>query len=102
MADEYTLRGEPFEPPAATTTGRGETWRRRASSRLATMHQRYGRGLEGRPCRGCAFLIHGGGSDRKSFLKCQKAGVSHSEATDWRAKWASCGAYEARSGGERR
>ena len=88
---DFLLTAPPIDL-GQTAESRGETWRRRASARLAKMHQRYGR-RDGQVCRDCVFLLRMR-PNRKTFLKCEKAGVSASDATDWRAKWTACGAFE--------
>lgn len=68
--------------------------KRRAAARLATMHARYGDGPAGTTCGACASLI-GHHVNRRSFFKCARYGDSSSTATDWRKKWAACGAFVA-------
>lgn len=87
---DWQLTGEPAAPRPCSK--RQAAWHRRASERLGAMHRAYGRGVEGVPCRHCHFLIRVRFS--KDYLKCKKAGVTSSEATDWRATWQSCGAYQ--------
>jgi hypothetical protein len=60
--------------------------------RLATMHARHGHGPEGVSCRNCIFLERH--RYTKTYLKCRRYNVTSSEATDWRASWPSCGAFE--------
>lgn len=78
--------------PAPKKETRSEAWKRRAGVRRQKMRLRYGPGPEGRTCKPCQFLIRVGHHDG-AYLKCEKAGISSSEATDWRAGWPACGAY---------
>ena len=64
-------------------------------ARLVKMHTKYGQDAGGRTCKGCVHLVRYTPGAR-SFLKCELAGVSSSEASDWRAKWLACGLYAAR------
>lgn len=90
--EEFRLQVQEAAKPVGPSK-RAQDWNRLAAGRLAKMHQRYGRGPEGVTCKDCVFLErHRPG--RTSFLKCRRAGVSASNATDWRAKWSACGAYE--------
>ena len=41
-------------------------------------------------CKRCKHLYRRQGV----YLKCTKASMSHSEASDWRAKWQACGQFE--------
>ena len=82
------LADDRVPPPRAETRGQAET--RRKLAHLATMHARHGLAAKGVCCRDCSHLVrvqHGG----TKALKCRRFGISHSEATDWRAKWAACG-----------
>lgn len=90
MVDDFTLT----EPTPAAPSTRAEANRRREAARRARMRTKFGLGPEGVTCKSCAHLRRLGHHD-SSYLKCLKYGVSHSEATDWRAKWPACGAYEA-------
>jgi len=63
--------------------------------RLVKMHTVYGQDAGGRTCKGCMHLVRYTPGAR-SFLKCELAGVTSSEASDWRAKWLACGLYAAR------
>lgn len=84
---------EGMSPRVKPTGGsRGERLMRNRLARLAKMHQRYGR-TEGVTCKGCPFLTRHGGASR-SWAKCEKAGTSGSEATDWSSRWTACGAKE--------
>lgn len=95
MADLMLPGFDPRYPDAKKRSPRTQAWHRRAAERLSTMHRRFGTGPDGQTCKGCVHLVQytpGG----KSFLKCDLAGVSRSESTDWRAKWQSCGRFELR------
>ncbi len=94
--DDFQLVGEhleELEPIAGKKRVSDRTMRdrRRAAERLHVMHIAHGKGPEDRLCRGCVSLTRHG---YRGFLKCARYRVSSSEATDWRAKWRSCGAYE--------
>jgi len=65
------------------------------AARLVQMHTLYGQDEGGRPCKGCHHLIRYT-PGATTFLKCELAGVTGSEASDWRAKWLACGKYQAR------
>ncbi len=95
MSDDFALTPPKLAAvnPKTGKETRGETWRRRAAVRLSKMHQRYGR-IDGQTCKTCAFLERHGRARHKSWLKCRKSTVSMSDATDWRAGWTRCGAYE--------
>lgn len=56
--------------------------------KIDAMHILYGEG-EG-TCADCPFLWEGMYHDRK-LMKCSVYGMTHSEATDWRKKYAACG-----------
>lgn len=56
-------------------------------SKLEKMHAEYGYGSG--KCKDCVNLIRTRYS--RTYLKCIAYGLSHSEATDWRAKWDACG-----------
>jgi hypothetical protein len=70
------------------------TLAQRASERrrLAFMHASHGHGPEGVSCRDCVFLERH--RYTKTYLKCRRYNVTSSEATDWRASWPACGAYQ--------
>jgi hypothetical protein len=60
--------------------------------RIYNMHRFYGHGPEGRRCKQCkSFARYSMGS---TWFKCHKSRVSRSIATDWRANWPACGAFE--------
>jgi hypothetical protein len=87
----------PARPAASARTGRpvsARTLAQRDSERrrLGAMHARHGHGPEGQTCRNCAFLERH--TYAKTYLKCRRYNVTSSEATDWRAKWPACGAFE--------
>ena len=46
----------------------------------------------GEKCKNCVYLI--AYSHSKTYLKCSKAKMSNSEATDWRANWQACGLFQ--------
>ena len=56
--------------------------------KIEAMHLLYGKsdGI----CGDCPHFIEGYYHDKKLF-KCEAYGITHSEATDWRKKWVSCG-----------
>ena len=56
--------------------------------KIDAMHLLYGK-AEGF-CRDCPHFVEGRYHDRILF-KCEAYGLTHSEATDWRKKWVSCG-----------
>lgn len=94
------MNGELFElhpcmPKAHNAKeGRGSRWRRMASIRLNKMYRRFGMGPQQTKRKTCAHLQrHKGGH---SWMKCSKSWVSGSDASDWRAGWAACGAYESK------
>ncbi len=70
-------------------TKRTQRARRLANERQVKMRGRYGSGPSGETCGHCKHLLGHGG-----YLKCGFYGVSASESTDWRAKWAACGRFE--------
>jgi hypothetical protein len=82
-------------PTRSSVSARTAVWHRRAAERVAKMHQRFGSAPEGTKCQGCASFVARGHHDG-THRKCVKAGVSCSEATDWRGKWPACGAFEAK------
>jgi hypothetical protein len=89
---DWSLTPEPVSP--ATRSKRTEDWHRRASVRRSDMRRKFGNGPEGTTCRDCVYLIRVR-PGANSFLKCEKYGISGSDASDWRAKWPACGAYVA-------
>lgn len=64
--------------------------------RLNAMHARFGHGPEGQACRDCVFLLRQ--RYTKTILKCRRYNVTSSEATDWRARWPACGAFQLTAG----
>ena len=58
------------------------------AKKIDAMHALYGT-ADGH-CRDCPHLISGRYHDR-ILHKCEAYGCTHSEATDWRLKWAACG-----------
>lgn len=91
MTDLFELT--PTMMAALAPSTRTQAWHRRARERQGKMRLRYGAGPEGQCCRGCVHLIHVSPGAR-AFLKCNLSSRSHSEASDWRAKWPACGAYQ--------
>jgi hypothetical protein len=81
-----------------TRSKRTQAWHRNAAHRLGKMHGAYGKDAEGRSCSGCVHLTNDGGR----WLKCKLAGVSSSDATDWRAKWPACGRRSDEASGSER
>ena len=77
-----------FGHPELNKARRGD-----GAARLVKMHTAYGKGPAGATCKYCRHLIRIK-PGANVFLKCELAGVSHSEATDWRAKWSACGKFE--------
>lgn len=63
---------------------------------LAQMHARFGHGADAVTCGTCQHLVkvtHGS----RAYWKCRRYGVTRSEHSDWRKKWAACGAWTARA-----
>lgn len=77
----------------------GSTWPRGTGGRavagvkrkIDAMHAEYGLSSAGR-CAECCNFVHGRYHDR-CYNKCVAYGLSHSEATDWRAKYLACGLF---------
>lgn len=87
----------PERPEFSDRTGRPVSKRTLAQRekerrRLQAMHARHGHGPEGRTCRDCMFLERH--RFNKTYLKCRRYNVTSSEATDWRASWPACGAFQ--------
>jgi hypothetical protein len=80
------------EHDTAIGSKRAQGWHRNAAKRLAALHVRYGKGPVGQTCRDCVFL-HRFGQGTKHWMKCEKATLDGHVGTDWRAKWAACGAF---------
>ena len=62
--------------------------------RLRVAYLMYGRAAPGLACGGCVHfkrLRHNG----PTWAKCVLTYQSHGVVTDWRARWAACGRYEA-------
>lgn len=59
--------------------------------KIDAMHQKYGLSTCGR-CGDCCNFLHGRYHDRY-LSKCAAYGLTHSEATDWRAKYLACGLF---------
>lgn len=83
---------DPIMPPTKAKSSRSDTWSRLAAQRLAKMHKAHGYGPPDTPCKNCVHLRRH--QQGKTWMKCSKARMSSSEATDWRAGWPSCGLYE--------
>jgi len=60
---------------------------------ITEMHHLHGRAPT-QQCRTCAYLIRYHKAGRVQYKKCNQARVSHSTATDWRAKWPACGLWQ--------
>lgn len=43
-------------------------------------------------CGSCKHLLRSG--ENRPYFKCRQFGLSASDATDWRLKWAACGLFE--------
>ena len=80
-------------PPLPPHLKRAEARKRLALKRSLALVARYGSGPEGARCGTCAHFRKFDYHDQR-YAKCDLYGISHSEATDWRAKWAACGKYE--------
>jgi len=78
---------------AASCSQRQQATRRSEAARQAVMRRQFGPGPAGVTCKTCAHLIRVPGG-RHVYLKCARYRISASEATDWRAKWPACGAFE--------
>ena len=61
--------------------------------RIAEMHRVYGVGPLVTKCRTCRYLQRYRKAGRVSWMKCLRARVTASSATDWRAGWPACGLY---------
>lgn len=61
---------------------------------LAVMHSYYGEGPAGETCRLCRHFIRYGNEPRGSFSKCDLTVRTGGKASDWKSRWAACGAYE--------
>lgn len=46
-------------------------------------------------CKSCQHLKRSG--KNRPYFKCSKFGITHSAATDWRAKWTACGLFKERN-----
>lgn len=62
-----------------------------ANDKIAYMHSRFGK-YDGEMCKECQHYIRFLYHDRY-LLKCEVYGLSHSEATDWRASNTACGLF---------
>lgn len=83
-----TVDGDPINLRGET---RSERDRRLAKRRWLFMQQKYGKGPAGLSCGTCLHLRRPHHSGK--YFKCALYGISSSEATDWRAKWPTCGRY---------
>lgn len=61
-------------------------------SPVEQMRRMYGK-RSGFTCGSCRHLTHHG--KNRSYLKCEKFGVTLGPGTDWRAKYHACGLWEA-------
>ncbi|HWB15943.1 MAG TPA: hypothetical protein VG538_06000 [Vicinamibacterales bacterium] len=98
---DYALT--PYEPPARVEPvkeTRAETRHRLEARRQAEMVRRHGVGPEGATCGECASFVTVEGNTR-NYLKCRRYGLSRAESTDWRAKWAACGAFTPRDAAQK-
>ena len=59
--------------------------------KIDAMHGEYGLSTCGH-CRDCCNFVHGRYHDHY-LSKCVAYGLTHSEATDWRAKYLACGLF---------
>lgn len=53
----------------------------------------YDRGPNGKKCKECKFLLrlyH----HNKTYIKCEKRGVTHGKGTDYRVRWEACSKFE--------
>ena len=58
---------------------------------LQRMYQVFG-AKQGHICKDCCNFVRGRYHD-KFLQKCQRYGLSHSEASDWAQKWTACGMH---------
>lgn len=50
---------------------------------------------EDKTCGACAHLVtFGAEKSPATYFKCERYGISSSEATDWRKKWTACGLWK--------
>ena len=61
------------------------------SRQLDIMHKLHGRNA-GRKCGDCSNLVSGR-YHNKILRKCERYGLTHSEASDWALSWVSCGQF---------
>jgi len=78
---------------ACQVSARQLTERRRAIARIQNMHARHGHGPDGVTCGDCVHLVRRRGGTR-SYLKCERYGITRSDASDWRKRWPACGAVK--------
>ncbi len=66
----------------------------RLPERIRFMRSRHGKRADHR-CKECAslrrFFYH-----TKTYNKCQRYGITHGAATDWRLNWPACGLFKDR------
>ena len=62
--------------------------------RLTEMRAKWGSPPAGARCKHCVKCYSIGRNGK--YLKCALYGESHGAATDWRANWTGCGAFERR------
>lgn len=80
-------------PPPRTVSKRTEADRRKALARQEKMHLKYGPGPKDQTCGACVNFVH---FNHGGWAKCSVYGVTSSEASDWRAKWPTCGMFQPR------
>jgi hypothetical protein len=59
---------------------------------LARMHKHFGSDIAHK-CGDCCNFVRGRYHDR-ILQKCERYGLSHSEATDWAQRWEACGMFD--------
>ena len=62
-----------------------------SAEKIAFMHHYFGEDDAGRRCRDCIYFERWLVGDTKIVRKCRVYGISHSEATDWKASFPACG-----------
>jgi len=90
MSEQQTFWAMPASAASLATSG---------PRKLAYMHMKFGASAQledvepPRTCGSCRHL-HTFEGNTKCYFKCMQYGVSKSEATDWRKKWAACGLFQ--------